>query len=122
MSRIRVIWIMLFLSFSLTAECQSLNCHNLPKTYSSYDVAINIVKSAKFKFSESVNTTKSSWISGATYLSCDGLFGYLIIIIGIKEYIHADVPLLIWNEFKNADSFGSYYNKNLRGRYRFNLN
>jgi uncharacterized protein with PQ loop repeat len=122
MSRIRVIWIMLFLSFSLAAECQSVNCRNLPKTYSSYDVAINIIKSSKFKYSESVNTTKSSWISGATYLSCDGQFGYLIIIIGVKEYIHADVPLLIWNEFKNADSFGSYYNKNLRGRYRFNLN
>lgn len=107
----------------LIASCNSqTNCNQLPKSYSSYDAAISAVKSAKFKVQETLNTSKSSWIRGASYYSCDGITGYMIMRTDEKEYIHQGVPIALWNEFKEADSFGSFYDHNFKHRYTFYLN
>ena len=34
------------------------------------------------------------------------------------EYIYDNVPLSVWEGFKNAPSKGSYYATNIRGKYR----
>ena len=96
-------------------DCNSLG------NFKSYDEAIAKVKDTKFKVSESLDTDKSSWIRGASYYSCDGQTGYLIIETDKHPYIHARVPLSAWNGFKIASSFGSYYDHNIKGRYRLNL-
>ncbi|MFN6115154.1 MAG: KTSC domain-containing protein [Flavobacteriales bacterium] len=33
-----------------------------------------------------------------------------------------DVPLNVWQGFKEASSFGTYYNANIKRRYRLGLN
>jgi len=99
----------------------SLNCNQLPTQFSSYEQARNLVKSATFKYSESIKTPKSSWILGATYYSCDGLKGYFILRTNGKEYIFQDLPKQKWIEFKNANSHGEYYNQNIKGRYNLKL-
>lgn len=99
-----------------------LPCNRLPQTFKSYNQALTLIKSSKFKISESVNTSKSSWIRGASYYSCDKITGFLIVVTDEKEYIHKNVPLEIWNQFKNANSFGSYYSQNIKGRYRLTIN
>jgi len=38
-----------------------------------------------------------------------------------KEYIWEGVPLNIWEGFKEADSFGKYYHKHIKGRYILEL-
>lgn len=111
-----------FLSFlfflSLTHSCSAQNCTELPTKFSSYEEAVSKISKASFRVSESVNTSKSSWIRSAKYRSCDGQTGFLIIGTDSKEYIHKDVPLSIWNNFRKASSFGSFYNENIKNRYK----
>ena len=101
--------------------CSGQDCNKLPKSFSSYEQAKSLVKSSTFKIKESVNTSKSSWIRGASFYSCDSKKGFLIINTDSKEYIHQNVPIEIWREFKNAGSFGSYYSNYIRGKYRLIL-
>jgi hypothetical protein len=94
------------------------DCNRLPSTFSSYEQAVSLVKSSTFKIREGVDTSKSSWIRGATFFSCDGKSGFLIIKTDSKEYIHQNVPIKIWRGFISARSFGSYYSNYIRGKYR----
>ena len=105
----------------LAASCTSQTCQSLPKTFSNYTEALSAVKSSKFKVFEELNTSSSSWIRGASYYSCDGVTGYFILKTDEKEYIHSGVPIGVWRRFKNAESFGSAYNKNFKGRYTLEL-
>lgn len=109
----------LFQAIAISTLGQS--CKNMPAHFASYDEAISFVKSASFQYKDDVNTSKSSWIRSASYYSCDGKMGYFIFSTDSKEYIHAGVPIEIWKEFKNADSFGSYYDHYIRKKYRFYL-
>jgi hypothetical protein len=107
---------------SISFSCHSQNCVTLPNSYKSYNEAIARVESSSFKFSESANTSKSSWIRKAHYYSCDGETGYFIIQENDKTYIHANVPISIWKDFKNAVSFGSYYDHYIRHKFPLYLN
>ncbi|MCF8426090.1 MAG: KTSC domain-containing protein [Bacteroidia bacterium] len=98
------------------------NCNYLPKKFNSYSQALKEVRKADFKINDWQNTSSSSWIRGAYFYSCDGLKGYLIIESDNKNYIHANVPLNVWRQFKLANSFGSFYANNIRGRYLLPLN
>ncbi|HEV8503963.1 MAG TPA: KTSC domain-containing protein [Chitinophagaceae bacterium] len=110
---------MLFQVIAISSIAQ--NCKILPAHFYSYEQAISWVKNASFKIKEDVNTSKSSWIRSASYYSCDGKVGYFIFSTDSKEYIHEGIPVEIWNKFKNADSFGSYYDHYIRKKYRFYL-
>ena len=90
------------------------DCNQLPEHFNSYSEAISFVKNASFKFTDQVNTSKSSWIRSASYYSCDGQTGYFIISTDNKEYIHKNVPIEVWKQFKNASSFGSIYDYSIK--------
>ena len=114
---------LLFLSFCLTITIGfSQSCENLKTTFESYPEAKSIVTKTNFNISEELDTSKSSWLRSASYFSCDKQTGYLIIYTDKKSYIHANVPLRTWQSFKNAESFGSFYSKNIRGNYKLKLN
>lgn len=98
-----------------------LNCEKLPKSFTSYAIALKTIKASHFKIEQSIKANGSSWILGASFLSCDSKTGFLIIKTERKEYIHSNVPTTIWKEFKKADSFGSYYNHNIKHKYYFKL-
>ena len=105
-----------------TACSQKTNCELLPKQFSNYQEAAKKIKSASFKINEEANTSKSSWINSASYFSCDGNTGYFIFVAKGKEYIHIGVPYSVWSVFKSAESFGSFYNKNIKHKYHLYLN
>ncbi len=112
--------LILFVFLSHTAYTQS--CKNLPRSFSTYNKAINLVKSSEFKFTEFANTSNSSWITSAKYYSCDGNSGYFIYTTNRGyEYIHKGVPKPIWDGFKNASSKGSYYDRYIKGNYQLPL-
>ena len=111
-----LLFYLLFL-VSISAYCQT-DCNKLQSNFSSYNEAFKKIKSTTFKFTDYANTSKSSWIRGASFYSCDMKFGYLIIQTDDGNYIHKNVPTNIWNSFKHAKSFGSYYNKNIKNRYQ----
>lgn len=97
---------------------KSQTCIDLPDKFYSYSQAISSIKAAKFKFIDNLPYDKSSWIASATFYTCNGILGYLVYTTDKgKEYIHEKVPIRIWTEFKNASSSGSYYVKNIKGRY-----
>ena len=98
------------------------NCNSISKKFSSYDEAISIVRSADFSIEEKVDTD-SSWIDSIEYYSCDGVKGFLIVNTKSgASYIHENMPKEVWNEFKNADSFGRFYNQNIKGNYYLEIN
>lgn len=101
---------------------QKESCDQLSKHFRTYDKALLEIKSKNFKIQESVNTSKSSWIKNASYYSCDGQIGFFILETSKKEYLYVNLPYQVWNEFKSAESFGSFYNKNIREKYNINLN
>lgn len=103
-----------------TASGQN-NCSKMQTQFRSYAEALRTVENTNFKIEETLNTSRSSWIRGASFYSCDGIVGYLIIGTDKQEYIHKNVPIEVWNRFKRANSFGSYYNQYIKGRYRLNL-
>lgn len=113
--------LLLFNAMLLLYSCSWKNCSELPETFASYNDAAEKIANTSFMLSESINTSKSSWIRNAKYKSCDGKTGFLLIKTDQKEYIHKGVPLEIWKDFKNSDSYGSFYSGSIKGSYQLYL-
>jgi hypothetical protein len=110
-----------FLLLFILHPCVGQDCNKIPSSFSSYEQATNLVKSATFKIKESVVTSESSWIREATFYSCDSKKGFLIIKTDRGENIHQNLPIEIWKGFKSASSFGNYYNNYIKGNYQIIL-
>tara|TARA_R110002096_G_scaffold413496_1_gene614368 strand:- start:232 stop:594 length:363 start_codon:yes stop_codon:yes gene_type:complete len=110
--------ILILFFISIFISCYSQNCETLNENFSSYEDALSVVKRTKFYFEDKCNTSKSDWIKGAEFYSCDNLKGYFFISIRNTNYIHKDMPKEVWEEFKKSDSFGSFYNKRIKGKYK----
>lgn len=98
------------------------NCDNIQKTFGSFEEAKAVIDETEFRIEESVNTSSSSWIRGAFYYSCDGQTGFLMLLTDKHDYLYSEVPIDVWLGFKEAESFGSYYNQNIRNNYFLELN
>lgn len=109
------------LLINLLTSCSGQKCTEIPNSFNTYADAKQIITSYKFIFKDNANTSKSSWIRSAEYFSCDNKFGYLLFKTDRQEYIHQNVPIEIWKSFKQAASFGEYYNRNIKNRYRLEL-
>lgn len=117
----KIIYLFVF-SLFIVGRINSQNCVNLPEKFYSYSQAIRSIKASTFNSIDNLPSGKSSWITRATYYSCDGLTGYLVYTTDKgKEYIHKKVPIRVWIEFKNASSSGSYYIRNIQGKYKLQL-
>jgi len=107
--------------YSSDWNAQYDNCNTLPKTFTSYEEALRLVRGTRFKLTDKVDTSSSSWVRGATFYSCDSNVGFLIIRTDKKDYIHQNVPISIWKGFKGVSSFGTYYANNIKGNYQLQL-
>lgn len=112
---VRLTLLFIFLAFN---SCRSQDCNKLPQSFPSYSTAVKQVKAASFKIKESANTSGSSWIAAASFYSCNGVNGFMIIKAKGKEYIHSGVPVEVWRGFKSAESKGGYYNRNIKGQFQ----
>ena len=112
----------IFIFFLFITSCSKKNCSEINSNFTSYNNAIEVVQNSSFAIEEKVNTD-SSWIDSIEYYSCDEASGYLIVNTKKgKSYIHENVPIQVWIEFKNADSFGRFYNQNIKGNYYLEIN
>jgi hypothetical protein len=100
---------------------QTISCEKLPNQFSTYQEAIKKIKSSRFKINEKFDTSKSSWISSASFYSCDGNTGYFILIAKGREYIHSEVPYIVWEKFKTVPSLGIFYTSNIKNKYTLPL-
>ncbi len=115
----KIFLIIVLILFSCSKEKQNISdCSEIKLPFKTYLQATNTIKSIDFKFNDEADTSQSSWIRSAKYYSCDGKMGYMVYTTDKKEYIHLDVPIEIWEEFKNAESFGRYYNNNIKHKYK----
>lgn len=103
---------------SCTAEAQQ-SCEQLKEKHVDADGMLDLLDLTSFSFSEQLDTSKSSWIKAASYYSCDGAKGYFVLRTSKKVYIYKNVPKDLWNRFKQADSQGSFYNRQIKGRYEY---
>jgi hypothetical protein len=87
------------------------------KDFISYQEAINWVQRNPAFRHDYVDTARSSFIRGAHFYTDGAGYGYLILNLNGQSYIHDGVPNQIWQEFRIAESFGSYYNAKIKGRY-----
>ena len=118
----KLIFILKSLFIFICLSCSNdTNCDSLDYNFSNYSNAIQIIEKAKFAFKDEL-TPKSEWIISAYFFSCNKKDGFLIIKTEKgKEYIHSDLPIEIWINLKNSESFGSYYSKKIRGKYQLEL-
>jgi hypothetical protein len=93
----------------------------LPNTFISNKITIEQVEKSFFNVKVSIDTSKSSWIIGLSYYSCDKKTGFLIMETKSQKYIHQEVPILLWEKLKKASSFGTFYNDNIKGKYKIRL-
>lgn len=112
---------LLIFTFFISSSCSGQDCKVLKNNFDTYESALKIIKSSDFKIYENCDTSKSTWIYNAEYFSCNKKTGFLLIKTKLKTYIHKEVPIGKWNEFKRAKSFGSYYNRNIKSRFQLIL-
>jgi len=105
----------------LLSSCSSNDCEKLPTAFTSFDEAVKQIENAHFNFKDNINTSKSSWIREAKYFSCDNKTGFFILKTDKEDYVYQNLPIEIWTGFKNATSFGSYYNRNIKHKYKLQL-
>lgn len=107
--------------FVLLISC-SENCKELPNSFSSYEQASEMVLTSNYKIEESADVSDSAWITSVLYLSCDGVNGFFVIKTNRKTYIHQNMPYQVWQNFRKAESKGSFYSTKIRGYYQLKLN
>ncbi|SEH57132.1 KTSC domain-containing protein [Paenimyroides aquimaris] len=98
------------------------DCDELKGSYSTFVEARKEITKANYPVKKIQSTPESSWIKRIEYYSCNEKEGYLIIYTTrSEEYIHAKVPVSVWEELSTSSSKGSYYNMHIINRYPFNL-
>lgn len=103
--------------------CNGQDCNDLPNSFKSYKSAITQIEGTDFLFTDKLFPTGSTWILSADYYSCDNRIGFFIYSTAKgEEFIHKGVPINIWKEFKSAKSKGLYYDYNIKGKYKLQLN
>jgi hypothetical protein len=117
----KIFYTILILFFVSINSYSQNNCNQLPSSFSSYNEALNLVGNAKFSFVDYLNTSNSTAVQGAKYYSCDNRNGFLIIGVNNQRYIYQGVPINVWNNFKRANSFGSFYNAYIKNNYQLRL-
>lgn len=111
----------LLLVLILFQSCNKIECNELQNTFKTFTEAESKIRNTQFLFEDQINTSKSSWIRGASYYSCDKNLGYFILETENKNYIYTNIPISIWHGFKHATSFGSYYNDSIKHKFQLYL-
>jgi len=105
----------------LLSGCYGHNCKSPSNSFQSPAKAISIVDKQNLVLKKVIDTSKSSWISGLSFYSCDKTTGFLIMETKSQKYTHQEVPVLLWEKLKNLPSFGAFYNHNIKGKYKIRV-
>ena len=117
MKAVLIFFLLVIVNISLLA-CPD-NCDVSSTSWKSEKEAIDALEKEAFLFSESFKNESESWLLSASYYCCDGQNGYLVIHSQKKDFIHSSVPLVVWQDLKNANSKGGFYNFYIKDKYTF---
>ena len=91
--------------------------------FPSEESAIQQIRLDKSFEREVLNGFSSTRIKRAEYYTLSGTpYSFLMVNISGREYIHANVPRSVWEEFKKAKSINTFYNESIKGEYQLKLN
>jgi hypothetical protein len=117
----KILLVSILLIYSLNVSAQN-SCNSLPNSFSTYSDAERQIYNTSFYFVDKCNTGGSSWIKAASFYSCDGKSGFMFIVTSSETYIHQNLPISLWQNFKRANSFGGFYTSYIRGNYHLRTN
>lgn len=103
----------------LITKAESDNCSVEFSSWKTEKEAISSIENLDFQFSETIENDTTSWLKSASFYSCDGKHGYLVVRGNQKEYIHTAVPVEVWKDLKNARSKGGFYNFYIKDKFTF---
>ena len=115
MKRLALLIALIF--FGMYLNAQEDNCLQLSGDWKTEKDAISRVENTTFATNDSVRPV-DSWMTSASYYSCDDEIGYLIIKGEKKTFVHQNVPKAIWIALKDARSIGGYYNFYIKNKYK----
>ncbi len=107
--------------FGLYLNAEENNCLQITESWNSEKQAIANIEQTNFIINESIKPGAKSWMTMASFYSCDETFGYLIVKSDKKTMVHQDVPMAVWKSLKNAKSLGGYYNFYIKGKYKLKV-
>jgi hypothetical protein len=81
----------------------------------SYSQAIDYVTHNPRFSCDEVDTSRSPFIRRARFCTDHSDHGYAILDATKAEYVYEGVPNAIWQQFRDAGSFGRFYDQNIRG-------
>jgi hypothetical protein len=96
---------------------QSTNCDSLEIRAFSTDDAISIIKQSSFRYQQQFKISRTYGVMSASFFSCDGKLGYLIVKVEKKDYIYIDVPKSKWTGLISSADINGFYDEEINGNY-----
>jgi len=91
---------------------QQTNCDSLKLEASDLEQAIEMIKSAKFRYQQSFKLTRRAGFKGGDFYSCDNHSGYLMIRYHDSAFWYKQVTLEFWKIMISSSDPEGYYLEN----------
>jgi hypothetical protein len=108
--------VLLFFGIILNAKID--DCDHSKMHWKSDKEAIEIIENERFAHKDMIPGEVDSWLVSAHYYSCNSESGFLIVKGSKKAFIHQNVPLMVWQSLKSANSKGGYYNFYIKNKFK----
>lgn len=76
--------------------------------------AMKKIDKVEFNFVQNLELLNPFGIQEATFYSCDGNNGYMVVKTSRRDYIHENVPRYVWEDFKNSYSLNRFYDRYIK--------
>lgn len=96
---------------------KKFSCDDLPEHFLNIDKALEFIRNCNFEFEEAFEALAVRGIRNVSYHSCDKVTGFLVLVTHDRTFIHKEVPIKVWEEFKYAESIETYYRLNIKFTY-----
>ena len=77
------------------------------------------IENATFRFKQQFEISRVEGIRSAHFLSCDGITGYLILIVSNKDYVFREVPKTKWDDLISSSDINQYFIREIRDLYPY---
>jgi hypothetical protein len=77
------------------------------------------IENTTFRFKQQFKISRVEGIRSARFFSCDGIIGYLILIVSNKEFVYREVPKTKWDDLISSSDINQYFIKDIKDSYPF---
>jgi hypothetical protein len=103
----------------LVTACKNKECPKISTQVSVYQEVIKEIKSAEFRYIDSIKIDSSILLASASYYSCDKKIGYFIWRRPYgTEFYCMNMPIHVWTAFKESNNKEVFYETQISGRFK----